>query len=188
MKNKGFTLVEVLIGLFIAVTASTYVAQTIASTNKVVDSGKDTFIAVNLAHEGVDLTRAIRDNTWFLDATPLDRREWMSQSGICADEPDEEEHLYVIDIEKVEDFMEHPDSIRVEQGGRLGKFLYIQPDTNIWTHKKSLGSKQSDYTRSLEADCSNVEEFVTITSTVFWKDAKGRTKQVSIKERLYNWL
>ncbi len=65
MQNKGFTLVEVLIGLSIATVAAVSVAYTIANTNKVADAGKKTFIATNLAHQGLELTRALRDDIWF---------------------------------------------------------------------------------------------------------------------------
>lgn len=64
MMKNGFTLVEVLIGLSIATIAAVSVAYTIASTNKVADAGKKTFVAINLAHEGLELTRLARDNNW----------------------------------------------------------------------------------------------------------------------------
>ena len=64
MQQKGFTLVEVLIGLSIATIAAVSVAYTIANTNKIADAGRKTFIATNLAHEGLELTRAMRDNAW----------------------------------------------------------------------------------------------------------------------------
>ncbi len=62
--NKGFTLVEVLIGLSIATVAAVSIAYTIANTNKIADAGKKTFIATNLAHEGLELTRVMRDDAW----------------------------------------------------------------------------------------------------------------------------
>ena len=76
MQNKGFTLVEVLIGLSIATVASVSIAYTIANTNKVADASKKTFIATSLAHEGLELTRALRDDAWLVDATPNDRADW----------------------------------------------------------------------------------------------------------------
>ncbi len=189
MHTKGFTLVEVLIGLFIAVIASLYAAKTIGSTNRVVDAGRDTFIATNLAHEGLDLTRAMRDNTWLMNpdtAPPIDRSNWMSQSGICADEPDGGSHTYVIDFQKVRDFVRDEGVGIVEHADGLGKLLYIRGGNNLWTHQTT--PRSSGYSRILSADCSQAAEFVTITSTVSWADARGTTKQVAIKEQLYNWM
>lgn len=84
MKTKtGFTLVEVLIGLSIATTATVSVAYSIARTNRVADAGRKTFIATNLAHEGLELTRAKRDNVWFAPGAPADHSDWADT--ICGD-------------------------------------------------------------------------------------------------------
>lgn len=181
MNNKGFTLVEVLIGLFIAVVASAYAAKTITSTNKVIAAGRDVFIATNLAHEGLDLTRALRDNTWFADPTPLDRSEWLSESGICEDLGT---HRYTVDPNVVRDFL----ASKAKVPNDSKQELYIQGNT-LWTHATS--SKQTAYKRVLTAECAHVDEepaFVTITSTVTWKGQNGQDKSTSIKELLYNWL
>lgn len=182
MKNKGFTLVEVLIGLFIAVVASTYVAQTITSTNKVVAAGRDIFIATNLAHEGLDLTRAMRDATWFSDAAST---EWMSKSGICEPDPS---NTYTIDPEIVRDFTEHGSKVPDDSD----KALYIQKN-KLWTHEKVGSTTPTAYSRVLHVDCTNVNKtgtepsFVTVTSTVSWKGQYEQDKSISIKEQLYNW-
>ncbi len=184
MKNKGFTLVEVLIGLFIAVTASTYVAKTITSTNKVVASGRDTFIATNLAHEGIELTRALRDNTWFQDATPQNRSEWMSDSGICGATSDTNPHNYTIDPEVVRRFV--ASKTHVPDSGLQD--LYIQ-SSKLWVHNITI--QKTPYKRVMVADCSHVNDapaFVTITSTVSWTGQGGVLRSVLIKEQLYNWL
>ncbi len=188
MNTKGFTLVEVLIGLFIAILASTYAAKTIVNTNKVIDAGRDTFVATNLAHEGIDLTRAMRDNTWLMDMNatpPIDRSNWMSQSGICADEPDPANHSYTLDPEMVREFVETEGDSKV--GDSNLQLLFIRGTSKQWLHDNSPGHTVTPYGRLLEADCSEADEFVTITSTVTWF-VNGQAKSVLIKERLYNWL
>lgn len=173
MNDKGFTLIEVLIGLFIAVIASISVSQVIASTNKVVDAGRKTFVATNLAHEGLELTREIRDDTWFLNAN---RSVWMSQSGLC---PDTATHTYTIDPEMAREHSIQNDS---DQG------IYLQSNGE-WTHNKKSGT-DTGFARLMQVDCSQAQSdpaFVTITSTVSWNGAYG-AKNVSIKELLYNWL
>lgn len=87
MQTKGFTLVEVLIGLFIATVASVSIAYTIASTNKVTDAGIKLFIATNSAHEGLELTTAMRDNAW-LDSADINHIDWVTRYGICVDDSD----------------------------------------------------------------------------------------------------
>lgn len=73
---KGFTLVEVLVGLSIAVIASVSVAYTVATTNKVIDAGEQTFVATNLAHEGLELTRKVRDDAWFAAPPATHYPQW----------------------------------------------------------------------------------------------------------------
>lgn len=173
MNDKGFTLIEVLIGLFIAVIASISVSQVIASTNKVVDAGRKTFIATNLAHEGLELTREIRDDTWLSNNN---RTLWMSQSGLC---PDTATHTYTID----------PEMGRVNTiANDTQQELYMQSNGE-WTNNKNSGV-DTGFARLMQVDCSQVKSdpaFVTITSTVSWNGAYG-AKNVSIKELLYNWL
>src|SRR3989344_1195554 len=84
MQNKGFTLVEVLIGLSIATAAAVSVAYTIANTNKVAYAGKQTFIATNLAHEGLELTRALRDDIWFTEGVQEDA-DWSDEIVVSED-------------------------------------------------------------------------------------------------------
>lgn len=81
MKSHGFTLVEVLIGLSIISGAAVSIAYTVASTNKVAEVGRNTFIATNLAHEGIELVRKLRDDTWLAAGPALDYPEWAT--AIC---------------------------------------------------------------------------------------------------------
>ncbi|MEO6078146.1 MAG: prepilin-type N-terminal cleavage/methylation domain-containing protein [Candidatus Andersenbacteria bacterium] len=166
MDSKGFTLIEVLIGLFIAVIASLSVAQVIASTNKVIDAGRKTFIATNLAHEGLELTREIRDDTWFKNSN---RAAWAS--AFCSD------NTYTIDPNKAMQDGVYP--------GDSKKELYIQSNGQ-WTHDPGT---DTGYARLMTIDCkeaTNNPAFVTVTSTVSWNGASGQ-KNVSLTEQLYNW-
>lgn len=174
MDSKGFTLIEVLIGLFIAVIASVSVAQVIASTNKVVDAGRKTFIATNIAHEGLELTREIRDDTWLSNNN---RSKWMSLSGLC---PDTATHTYTID----------PEMARVNTVQNDSQQELYKQSNGEWTHNKNSGT-DTGYGRLMTIDCTNVNAvpaYVTITSTVSWQAAGTGTRSVDIKEQLYNWL
>ena len=176
MNAKGFTLIEVLIGLFIAVIASISVAQVIAGTNKVIDAGRKTFIATNLAHEGLELTRELRDTTWFTDPVRLN---WVSKSGLCPD--DKATYTYTIDPNKAMDSGVY--------AGDSNKELYINSSNGLWTPDKGSGP-DSGYARVMTIDCTQSKAdpaFVMITSTVSWNGAYG-PKNVSLTELLYNWL
>ncbi len=146
-----------------------------------VATGRDTFIATNVAHEGIDLTRSFRDNTWFTDTTPTNHSDWMQTSGICEDTG---KHTYTVDPTMVRNFVASKAKVR----NSAVQMLYIQGNS-LWTH--TVTSKPTGYRRVLEADCAHVNDtpaYVTITSTVSWTGQNGATKNVSIKELLYNWL
>ncbi len=186
MHTKGFTLIEVLIGLFIAVIASAYAAKTITSTNKVVAAGRETFIATNLAHEGLDLSRAMRDTSWFIQrewTPPLpDADDWISYSGICLNNG---VNTYTIDPVIVDNFKDDQNST-VRDASQPG--LFVQAN-KVWTHTPS--SEPTLFSRSLQADCAEITNdpaFVTITSTVTWTGQGGAAKSISLTEELFNWL
>ncbi len=171
MNKKGFTLVEVLIALSIAVIAGLTAAQIVARTNRVVHSGRNTFVATNIAHEGLELTRALRDNTWFFSPN---RQEWLSTSGIC-DEGSTDTKQFTISPDRVRN-----EKIVGEEGGE----------------DATIEIQNIVYTRTLEANCEYAagtpgpaeDVFVTITSKVTWQETDGSDNEVSLTERLYNWL
>jgi len=63
-KNKGFSLIEVVVALFIlALTSSaTFLVTTMSIRSQIV--GQDYTIAVSLAREGLEVTRGLRDTNW----------------------------------------------------------------------------------------------------------------------------
>lgn len=87
--EKGFTLVEALVALVvltIAIGPALYLSSSITSTTSVTQNN---LIAANLAQEGVEVVRAIRDTNWFtnqsFDSGLSDgqyRIEWNSNSLI----------------------------------------------------------------------------------------------------------
>ncbi len=166
--NKGFTLVEVLIALSIAIVAASYTAQVIASTNKVTLAGRQKFIATNLAQEGLELTRKARDNAWLQDETPDDPSDWMSSIFLCPEQNGVTKY-----------------TITDEGDIAFGDAGTIElPDDPIV------------YTRELTATCDHAvagedaedaREFVEIASTVSWIGNGGDEQRVTLRETLYNW-
>lgn len=82
-KNKGFTLVETLVALAVVSTALMGVSTLIISNIFNARAVQQNLVAGNLAQEGLEVVRAIRDNDWlsgnnFGDALPdgLYRVQW----------------------------------------------------------------------------------------------------------------
>ena len=161
MNNKGFTLVEVLIGLFIATVAAVSIAYTISSTNKVADAGKKTFIATNLAHEGLELTRAMRDNALFAEDAVPTHTDWVSKYGIC--DGDDSSHSFEIDY----------DAAGVPSRD-------VDP---LFTRTLTANCE-----KATTEDPLTDPAFAEIASKVTWSSPTGDPKEVVLKEKLYNWL
>ena len=88
--NKGFTLIEALVALVILTIAlgpALLLASNLSATASIV---KNNLIAANLAQEGVEVVRALRDTNWFTPGASFDsnladgvyRVEWDSDSLI----------------------------------------------------------------------------------------------------------
>lgn len=182
MNTKGFTLIEVLVGLFIAVVASLYASKIITSTNRVSSTGRDTFIATNLAREGIDLSRAMRENAWFENAVPGLHTDWLSKKGIC---PGTLTYSFTID----QGMVRRSEFVR----NTNNPVLYVQGDKS-WSH--TVSGNATPFSRVVTADCTHVfglgvpgnPAYVTITSAVSWTGQGGSSKSVELKEILSNWF
>jgi len=165
---KGFTIIEVLVALFFLITITFAVIQLVTRASQVAQRAQEGFVAANIAREGVELIRARRDTQWFTDA---DRSNWIP-SQMC-DSP----------------FTFDAISLRNRYGVTVGGAgdLYIASNGE-WSHTPS--DTTTPYKRVLEVDCSEKDGdpgFVTTTSRVTWV-SRGESREVVLKEKLYNWL
>ncbi len=174
----GFTLIEVTVALTLAVVAAAAVTQILARAERVVDVGRERFVAVNLAREGLELVRAVRDTNWFASG---DKSQWLA-NGLC-----EQTGTSFLDADRR--FTIDPTLVRnlAGVGEAQEAALYIQPNDE-WSHQPS-GSPTA-YERVISIDCSTKADnpaFVSVAATVTWKN-RGQERQVIIKEKLYNWI
>ena len=65
--NKGFSIIEVLIAIFVIIIGITGAMNLINFTISSVAISKSQTIAVNLAQEGMEIVRSIRDSNWLED-------------------------------------------------------------------------------------------------------------------------
>lgn len=163
----GFTLLEVLVALSFLTVISLSTIQLITRARQSADLARQDFVAVNLAREGLELVRAVRDTNWFLIP---DRSLW-------------------IDEDMCQSFTYDASKLRAEDpvGPQGASILYIQANGE-WTHTPS--GVPTQYSRVFEVDCSEKDNdpgIVTVTSRVTWQD-RGTPHEVALKEKLYNWL
>lgn len=167
--QKGFTLIEVLVALSILIFVALGVFQLVIRSKQLADIGREQFVATNIAREGLELVRTLRDTNWFSDD---DRSNWISDS-MCGSFTYDVDRLYAGD----------------DIGGADQAPIFIQGDGRF-SHESLTSSVQTPYSRVLEVDCSQregVPAYVTVSSQVSWAN-RGQPREVILKEKLYNWL
>jgi len=71
LKNQsGFTIVESLVSILILTLALVPVLSVVVSATDISNNIRNNFIAANLAQEGIEVVRSIRDRNWFADGNP----------------------------------------------------------------------------------------------------------------------
>ncbi|HEY4506550.1 MAG TPA: prepilin-type N-terminal cleavage/methylation domain-containing protein [Candidatus Paceibacterota bacterium] len=156
--SRGFTLVEVLISIFIfslAFTATSFVLTTNMRSASFVG---DSFVASGLAQEGLEVVRNIRDRDWFLGnsfGTSIPngtyRVQWNSES------------LIALGLNP---------SLKLDSTN--GLFSYDSgPDTIF---KRTV---------TITTVSANIEKRVIVT--VSWNERGGAVKTLSAESHLFNW-
>jgi Tfp pilus assembly protein PilV len=177
--SQGFTLIGVLVATVIMGLLAVVMAQLLTRAEPIVDLGREQFIAVNLAREGLELVRTTRDSNWL---SQDDRGLWLT-NGICDSEDVsyfDTNRSFTIDVDMVQNI----DGVGDVQQSRL----YIK-NNGLWIHDNQTGSP-SPYSRVMTVDCISKEDdppLITVTSAVSWQ-SRGEEREVIVNEKLYNWL
>ncbi|MBI2669719.1 MAG: prepilin-type N-terminal cleavage/methylation domain-containing protein [Candidatus Yanofskybacteria bacterium] len=156
--KNGFTLIEVLIAIFLFGLASTATTFILTMNNRSATAIKNNFIASGLAQEGFEVVRNLRDQDWFLggpfgssipDGTY--RIQWDSQALI--------------------DLGSNPN-------------LKRDPGSGIFSY--DMGS-DTIFKRTIEIDTVVADVEKKIVVDVVWIERGGASKSISAEEHLFNW-
>jgi prepilin-type N-terminal cleavage/methylation domain-containing protein len=160
MKSKAFTLVEVLIALFILTTALVAGLSTVNSGLSLTQVAKSKLIAANLTQEGIEIVRNIRDNNWLEQRTDP---ELLWDSG-----------LSVGDWEATY----QSQNLEFYQG------RYLKVDVSgFYNYTSGLDTK---FKRKITIQ-EITDDQLRIISEVEWQE-KGKTYSLTAVGDLYNWL
>lgn len=158
MRNKGFTLIEVIVSMSIISFVSVGIMFSITLSLSSANRAKNNLIAANLAQEGLEIVRSIRDRDWHLGsafgtslANGTYRVDWNSQSFIS-----------------FSDVFLKKDSV--------GLYGYMTgPDTIF---KRKIIIEDSVQNPAAVEKVAKVE--------ISW-DEKGKPKLIQAEIRLFNW-
>lgn len=156
--DPGFTLIEVLVSIFIFAIAFTATSFMLTTNLRSAAAVRDDFIASGLAQEGIEIVRSIRDRDWFLlnafgtsipDGTH--RVQWSSQSLIALGT-----------------------NPNLKKDVSNGIFSYDSGNDVIFKR-----------TVTISTITANVEKKVVVT--VSWVGRGGAIKTLNAEEHLFNW-
>lgn len=162
--KQGFTLIEVIIAVAVIITALVASISLISFTVSGTMSSKSKLIAANLAQEGLEITRNIRDNNWFAGKTGPDdgQPDWREGLG-------EGEHRVQYNTL---DFLS-PGS-QVLKINSNGFYQYDTGTDTSFSRKVTIQYVLGD------------DDQIIVTCEVNWLE-KARNRSIQIETRLYNW-
>jgi len=164
MKNKGFTLVEIIISVFIisiGVMGAFSVLQKVVVSSSV---SSDKLVAAYLAQEGIELVRNIRDSSW------IDGQAW---------------DIYIVG----EGFTYDMDIYDQKITGESHPHIYyikptVKPNSNFY-EKSMVGKFITIKKEDVDGEDLNPEK-MTIIAEVAWEE-RGRFHNVIVEEILYDY-
>ncbi|HDZ54784.1 MAG TPA: prepilin-type N-terminal cleavage/methylation domain-containing protein [Candidatus Nealsonbacteria bacterium] len=167
MKNKGFTLLEVIIAIVLVLVGITGTFVLITKTMGVMAISSSRLIAAYLSQEGIEIVRNIRDTNWIeqsAGSNSWDEGLTGCSTGCAAD------YTYTA--------TEDPDLLLVPPES----FLKISV-TGIYSYNPA--DTDTKFKRGITI-VPNGSDILEVTVLVEWKE-KGKTYSHTAQENLYNW-
>jgi len=167
--NNGFSILEIIIAIFIIVLGLISVLSLIMQNIQVQYINKNMLIASQLAQEGVELVRNVRDNNW------QKGYDWLYGNGSDSDTDIVQDGEYAIDYEG--------NIYNIDDISDAG--LYINDD-NFYTHDDNSGTASSTIFYRLITASDITASTIILSCQVQWRE-RGGNHQYTIDTTLNNW-
>ena len=201
LNNKGYTLIEILITFSILVVGLIGYLALAVKTLALEPIGKDKLIATELAQEGIEIIRNIRDTNWMDDTVSFDYGLFNAL-----------DYTLVVNYDtSVDDLInDASDYFGPQQIDSINTELYYDSLTDNYLHlfvPPTADQKKTKFKRLIKTEpicdcftCCTVDNIcqsgdncgdddkigIQITSLVQWK-SKGLNYQVEVIEQIYDW-
>jgi Tfp pilus assembly protein PilV len=157
--NKGFTLMEAIVAIFVITTGLVGVLSLVSQTISASTFSKDKLIAAYLAQEGIEIIRNIRDTNW------VNNNSWTNNISLNTSS-------YQLDYQS----SQFPDPLC-----SLGPGNYLKYDGNFYNCSSGNDTK---FTRKITI--TDFGNYINVLVSVQWQE-KGVQHKVEAQENLYNW-
>jgi len=167
LKNKGFTLIEVIVAIGIILTTIVGLIGLSSFSVSSLGTAKSKVIAVNLAQEGIEIVRNIRDSNWITYRTQIDQGHpeyWSVGLG---------NGTYRAQYDSAS-LTANPDNPPLYKNS-YGFYQY-----------SPTGGTLTPFRRTITLQNISADE-IRVTSQVTWSE-KRRSNTITIEDHLYNWF
>ncbi|HRY31043.1 MAG TPA: prepilin-type N-terminal cleavage/methylation domain-containing protein [Candidatus Paceibacterota bacterium] len=166
-KNKGFTMVETLVAIFILLISVTGPLAIAQSGLRAAFIARDQTIAYYLAQDALEFIKNKRDNNF------IARSDWLDGLENCVDDSctidTTTETILSCDTNPTGCSQESP--LKIEDG----------------TYQFGFTGEDSKFYRQISIDTVVPDQEVQVTVTVGWKTEDGSPRDVLAKENIFRW-
>jgi Tfp pilus assembly protein PilV len=178
-RTRGFTLVETLAAITLIMIAIVPPMGLTVQSLSVAYYARDQITASNLAQEGIEAVRAVRDGNILASAESANGGTGTSLfNGIPTDGSNF----------RVDGTQTDPTKIITSCGGGNSPCPALEINNGVYGYT----GNPTNFTRSVTAtvvwsDSGGNAQEISVTSTVVWQTAAYRTQQVQLTEDMFNW-
>lgn len=183
--QKGQTLVEVVVAIAIIAIAFFGIIELGRSSLRSADTAKGELVGVNLAREGIELVRAIRDNAWEGGATSV---AWSDISNMAFNEIMyiNSDLSYEIEVPlnnngKADLLLKYTDGLPTDDNRAT-------PDSYVHNVLCNGDCLETAYTREIQVEyIDETNPYYLVTAKVTFTN-RGTVRDIVLHEKLYDWF
>lgn len=179
LNNKWFSIIEILVGIFIFSVWLVSIYILIISTMRLNDYSKNSIVASNLAREGIEIVRNLRDSN-YINMYKWNKMPWNDYNNVFNTwvyyKIENDYNLSTdnnLKIDIINDFWEWKSQVN----SKMENYRLCINDENIYTYDCSGDNKKTYFYRYLKFDdveyntstwVSIVQDALKLTSKVIW--------------------
>jgi len=164
--KKGFTIIEVMVAIFIITAGMLGAFSLIQRTIFFTVTNSSRITAAYLAQEGIEIVRNIRDSNWLEAGVPWDD---------LLDAGD-----YEVDYNDADLGPYHDRYLLRVDGVSVGFYSYDSGSPTRFKRKITIGKED------LSVSSGGIYDKMTVSVLVEWQE-RGTLRQIIVQENLYNW-